>query len=329
MPKKKPDTFSSAAAVAKTRVATDGPEKGNLVDRKIAGIGKADQDARRQILWVEPSECQLWELHNRNFERLNEDNCRDLIEGFLSEGEQTTPAIVRRVAKRGQVRYEIIAGARRYWTVNWLRENNYPDFRFLIDVRDLDDEHAFRVSNSENLDRLDISDYERALDYKRALDLYYRSQADMAKRLEKTEAWLSRYLTLAEVPVQIANAYVRWHDLKVRHAPELLKLLNDKTLNKKLLKEATRLHMVHLDNERRGKPPMTGIAVKKQLLSVASKPRRRGGPVREYEKDGKVHMSLKTANRHGLNLYIPHDSSATNEDLIRAFRSCLKEYRKT
>ena len=41
------------------------------------------------------------------------------------------------------VKYEIIAGARRFWTVNWLRKNNYRNFRFFIEVREMTNEEAF------------------------------------------------------------------------------------------------------------------------------------------------------------------------------------------
>ena len=40
-----------------------------------------------------------------------------------------------------------------HWAITWLRANNYPDFRYLIEVRDLTDEQAFRLSDIENRDR--------------------------------------------------------------------------------------------------------------------------------------------------------------------------------
>ena len=84
--------------------------------------------------------------------------------------------------------------------MSWLRAHNYPEFRFLVEVRDLTDEQAFRLSDIENRDNLDLSDYERAVDYKDALGRYYASQKEMAARLEVSEAWLSRYLDLAALP---------------------------------------------------------------------------------------------------------------------------------
>src|SRR3546814_8245765 len=68
--------------------------------------------------------------------------------------------------------FEVICGARRHWSISWLRSHNYPDFRFLVDIRELSDEEAFRIADIENRAREDLSDLERARDYLRALDAY-------------------------------------------------------------------------------------------------------------------------------------------------------------
>lgn len=98
-------------------------------------------------------------------------------------------------------RFEVICGARRHFAVSWLRANNYPQFRYLVEERALTDEEAFRLADIENRDREDLSDYERAVDYAQALERYYGGrQKTMATRLEVSEAWLSRYLQLAKLP---------------------------------------------------------------------------------------------------------------------------------
>ncbi len=51
-------------------------------------------------------------------------------------------------------------GARRHWTVTWLRANNYPEFRFLVEPRELTDEEAFRLADLENRSAKDLSDYD-------------------------------------------------------------------------------------------------------------------------------------------------------------------------
>ena len=325
---KKPSSIAVAARRAKDAPSPSVPTP-NLVDKRISSISDTHKRIKTQTFLVNPSECRIWERHNRNFDRLNEENCADLIESFISSGEQEIPAIVRPVNERGQVKYEIIAGARRFWTVNWLRENNYPSFLYRIEVRNLTDEEAFRISNLENLDRQDISDYERAVDYKNALDLYYHGkQVEMAKRLNKSESWVSRYLTLAQLPIQIPNAYADWADLKLTHAKDLLALINNKRTLKKLLQASTELHAIHRDNEVDGAKPMSGAEVFKRLKAVGEPEKKsgRGGPVATYGPGQSPHLSLKSRNQNGLNLYVPLSSGAKPDEIVRSFRECLKDY---
>jgi ParB family chromosome partitioning protein len=331
--KKKQSSILAAAAQAASDTSTaPAPVTGNRVQQKIQGITRAQQDVSRPTLTVEPDECRIWERHNRFYDRLDDENCRDLIEGFISQGKQTDPAVVRRVNGKGKIKYEIICGARRFWTVNWLRANHYPDYKYLVTIEDLDDEAAFRRSNSENLDRQDISDYERAMEYKGALAWYYdNNQSAMAKRLEKTESWLSRYLSLAEVPIQLVNAYANLHDLKKRHAIDLLKLYNsnDKAAVNRLLKRATELHEQHKRDAIEGKRPMNGAKVLQELKATANTKKGRGGdrgPLMQFEDSGTVHLSVTSKNPKGMTIHIPSGTGVTNEQLVSSFRAALKEH---
>ncbi|MEV8468314.1 ParB/RepB/Spo0J family partition protein [Fluviibacterium sp. DFM31] len=180
----------------------------------------------KTLKWVDPAECRMWAHHNRAYDLLTEDSCRDLIDGIRAQGRQEFPAIVRRVSDGGAQAYEVICGARRHFAVSWLRANNYPQFKYLVDVRDLSDEEAFRLADIENRDREDISDFERARDYAAALERYYGGkQKAMAARLEVSEGWLSRYLQLAKLPPEIVAAYGAITDIKELHARQLKPLL--------------------------------------------------------------------------------------------------------
>jgi ParB family chromosome partitioning protein len=187
---------------------------------------------------VDPARCRMWSRHNRDYALLSEENCRDLIDGLKAQGQQEFPAIVRRVDEEDH-EFEVICGARRHYAVSWLRANTYPQFRYLIEVRDLTDEEAFRLADIENRDREDISDYERAVDYAQAISLYYGGkQKDMAARLEVSPPWLSRYLVLAKMPEKILNAYASRRDIKERHARALKPLLANPEQASAVLDEA-------------------------------------------------------------------------------------------
>jgi ParB family chromosome partitioning protein len=175
---------------------------------------------------VDPAKCRMWTYHNRDYAALDFERCKDLIESIKAQGKQEVPAIVRRVQGDPDHEFEVICGARRHWSVSWLREHNYPNIRYLVEVRDLTDEEAFRVSDLENRAREDLTDYERARDYLRALETYYGGvQKDMAERLNVTPSWLSRYLDLARLPDELVVAFASPHDLRIKHVTQIKPLL--------------------------------------------------------------------------------------------------------
>src|SRR5204863_535378 len=101
----------------------------------------------RVVELVDPAKCRMWEGHNRDYAALSEERCRDLIESLKAQGKQEVPALVRRVHDDPDYQFEVISGARRHWSISWLRNNNYPEFRLLVEIRDLTDEEAFRLSD--------------------------------------------------------------------------------------------------------------------------------------------------------------------------------------
>lgn len=226
-------------------ILKDMPEAAPAPDRSGARFlnranALADKGTREEktLRWVDPEDCVMWERHNRAYDLLTAENCGDLIASIRAQGRQEFPAIVRARAGQG-ARYEVICGARRHFAIAWLRANNYPQFRYLIEERELTDEEAFRLADIENRDREDLSDYERAVDYAQALESYYGGrQKTMAARLEVSEAWLSRYLQLAKLPPEIVAAFPSLRDIRELHARMLKPMLADPKLRPRILAEA-------------------------------------------------------------------------------------------
>lgn len=191
---------------------------------------------------VDPRRCRIWDKHNRDYQALDQNACADLIESFKAQGRQEVPAIVRRVKDDPEHDFEVICGARRHWTVTWLRSHEMPQMTYLIEVRELADEEAFRLADLENRQRKDLSDLERAVDYARAIELYYEgSQQRMADRLEVTKSWLSRYLELAKLPPEVIGAFGSRHIIGISHAAALAPKLRDSATRDSILEEACAL----------------------------------------------------------------------------------------
>jgi ParB family chromosome partitioning protein len=282
----------------------------------------------KTLLWVEPERCRMWSRHNRRYDLLTETRCADLIESFKAQGQQEFPAVVRRVHNDSDHDYEVICGARRHWTVAWLREHNYRQFRFLIEVRDLTDEEAFRLGDIENRDREDISDYERALDYTDALGRYYNSrQKDMAARLEVSETWLSRYLGLAKLPKGIVEAYADITDIKERHARDLNPLLSHSERKKAVLEEAKALGKKQRAALQGEGAALDGPAVIARLKAAATpkRPARRPPAIAYKSCTGHVLVTARKQKGRGLILEIAdtRDVEAILEACRRALMDCI------
>ncbi len=220
------DQLASARA-ATPAIPRPPPRSGILSarDNRLAELA-AGTAVTRLHEFVDPTRCRIWDGHNRNYVALNEVNCGDLIESMRAQGRQEVPAIVRRVTDDPLHEFEVICGARRHWTVTWLRANNYPEFKFLIEPRELTDEEGFRLADLENRSRKDLSDYERATDYARAIERYYGgSQQRMVERLEVSKSWLSRYLELARLPPEIIASFGSPQVIRITHAATLAPLL--------------------------------------------------------------------------------------------------------
>lgn len=330
MVKKRKGSFAQASELAKTAgelpAATGTPD---ILSTRLQAVSKSRQTVPTTIRLVDPDECLIWERHNRNIDRLQQGGCQDLIDSFIAQGKQEVPAIVRRTGRTAKPTYEIICGARRFWTVQWLRKHNYPQFQYLIEIRNLTDEEAFRLSNLENLDRKDISDYERALDYKEAVKLYYDGkQAVMAERHNKSESWVSRYLKLAELPVEISEAYADLQDLKIHHGPQLVKLLDAKVTREPLLQQARALKAAHEASRKGGQKPMLGAAVLKSLLACARKrPAKRVGPIAEYAAgEYPAALAVKNKNQRSITFAINTQLGAPKKALVEAFKQALTDH---
>lgn len=306
------------------------PERagGRFLNRANALTERLSGDVVEKILlWVEPERCRMWTRHNRRYELLSETRCADLIEGFKAQGRQEFPAIVRRVEGDPDHDYEVICGARRHWTVAWLRAHNYRQFRFLIEVRDLSDEEAFRLSDVENRDREDISDYERALDYADAVTRYYNGrQKDMAARLDVSEAWLSRYLGLAKLPKAIVEAYAEITDIKERHARDLNPLLGHPGKRKAVLDAAKGLTKVQQAARQGEGARLDGAAVIARLKAAAMPERRPPRPAAiEYRSPaGALLVTARRQKGGGLSLEIAAADDV--EAVVGACRQALIDH---
>lgn len=278
---------------------------------------------------VDPARCKMWAGHNRDYALLTEERCADLIESIKAQGRQEMPAIVRRVSGDPHFDFEVICGARRHWTISWLRSHNYPDFRFLVDVREIGDEEAFRLADIENRARDDLTDLERARDYLRALDLYYEGrQKTMAERLKVSESWLTRYLDLARLPAELMIAFREPQALGIRNGIALKALLKPEDRRARAYAEAKRLQA---EQELNGTALPVLDVIKALTLAVdapkkSGSPKRSGQPLTVANHEGRPVLRIDGSDRKGVRITLLNRGGASRSDVENALKAVLDEH---
>ncbi len=274
-------------------------KRGNAISDRLSG-----EHEEKTLHWVDPARCRMWDRHNRDYSLLTAENCGDLIEGIRAQGRQEFPAIVRRIDE-ADADYEVICGARRHFAVTWLQGQGYSQFKYLIEVRDLTNEEAFRLADIENREREDISDYERAVDYASAVKLYYGGQQKaMAERLEVSAVWLSRYLELARLPSEIVAAFPSKRDLRELHARTLKPLLKEADSKMRVMGKAKEI-AAQQALARAGKAQFVDAQkVVAALKLVASPPKQKLSSAKEYSARSGQSISVHRKGR-ALQVTIP------------------------
>ena len=274
---------------------------------------------------IDPARCVIWATHNRNYAALDESNCADLIESIRAQGRQEVPAIVRRL-RSGAADFEVICGARRHWTVSWLREHGMPDLRFMIEPRELSDEEAFRISDLENRSRRDLSDYERAADYARAMERYYdNSQQRMAERLQVTTSWLSRYLELARLPPFILEAFGSTLVIGISHAAKLAPLLRA-PLTRMMVEESASVIASEQALRRSSKTALLSPA--EVVTRLLAKPKTNARPARQAnvtDGRGRVLVSGERAASGAMTIKLTAPAQRNRDAAMEAIRQLLEK----
>jgi ParB family chromosome partitioning protein len=184
------------------------------------------------------------------------------------------------------------------------------------------DEEAFRVSDIENRSRKDISDWERANEYLRALDEFYDgSQSEMAEHLKISRSWLSRLLDVARLPAEIVEIFADTHDLTVRVARDIKPLTGDPRALALMIEEGRGVREDRADLGVK----LSGPEVAKRLIAATvAKTKTGGGELVVKAANGKPMLRYARSARSGLTLKIVPRSGASTDELMTAIRGLIE-----
>lgn len=244
------------------------PGRINFTNKRLEAFGEAARIVKRPTIRLKPAECSIWPGNARDYSLLDEHRLRSLIDSILAEGGNRIPAVVRRTPN-GPLPYELVTGTRRHWAISWLNANHYPDIDLIAIIEDLDDEAAFRLADIENREREDISDLERGLNYKAAVDRFYGGvQLRMAERLKISKSQLSRYIALTDIPPFLVSAFHSPMDLQAKYGEKLLPLLRDPASRMKLEAAADEIASEQSFRRSGDEQPIAGAEVMSRLLKA-------------------------------------------------------------
>lgn len=305
----------------------DRPRALNVLGRRETALARVASGNVAQVTQhlLDPARVRVWQGNARVYAHLTEENTRELIDSILAEGGQKVPAVVRRVEGDPDHEFEVIAGTRRHFVISWLRANNYPDFKFVAQVADMDDESAFRLADLENRARKDVSDLERARNYAAALGEHYGGHLTrMADRLRVSKGWLSKMLKVARLPDSVIAAFSSPSDLQLKPAYALAQALDDRAAAKAIIAEARKIAVEQDRRREEGRPPSPAAEILRRLLDAPHTDAGKPEPYRACSRYGRDMLTIQSINRQGVTVRLHAGSGADQAELVEALRGMLE-----
>lgn len=279
-----------------------------------AMMGKTESEVIHE---VDTSRCRLWKHHNRMYELLTLEDCQDVVDSMRVEG-QIDAAVARKLRDDPDYDYEIIAGARRLWSCTYLKRP------IKVTVKDFDDRQAFLFSDASNRYN-DISAYERAIEYKHALEAYFDgNQSEFANSVGRSIATISRFKALWELEAEVVAAYPDPRKITPKIAAELRASMSTDKAKAALLKVAAALAEVRMQPDAEKDP----AAITKQLvLATREKAAPKAKKIERVFDSANGKRMLVASGTHGgaFSLQIPKGHSATRDELEKAFKQVLDD----
>ncbi|MBE1460852.1 ParB family chromosome partitioning protein [Nocardiopsis terrae] len=176
------------------------------------------------------------------------------------------PIVVRKLEGRGEDRYELIMGERRF------RASKLADLdRIPAIVRKTDDDELLREALLENLHRQQLNPLEEAAAYQQMLDDFDTTQEELAQRVGKSRSHVSNTLRLLNLPGRVQNR-VAAGVLSAGHARALLSIddpeaqerlaqrVNNENLSVRALEEIVALREIPGEEGPEGEKPRRSSA---------------------------------------------------------------------
>jgi ParB family chromosome partitioning protein len=214
---------------------------------------------------------------------LGSETLQELVESIRQNG-LLQPVVVRPVEEDG---WEVVAGERRYRAVQELGWDHVPAV-----IRDVDDRTMLVLALIENLQREDLSPLDEAHAYRRLVDEFGLTQAQVAERVGRERSTVTNTIRLLGLPEPV-QALLAEGKITAGHARALLGLSDEKRVIELARAAAAEGLSVREVEERVRRRRSTGKGPRKPKAQPA------GGPADPYARKAEQALSraLGTAVR--------------------------------
>lgn len=194
----------------------------------------------------------------------------------------------------GEKRFELISGERRHRASKLAGLDEIPAY-----IREADDQQSMAFALIENIQREELNPLEVALGYKRLLNEFDLTQAEVASRVGKNRTTVTNMLRLLSLPdfVQVA---LKQNEISTGHARALITIENEKdqkAILKKIIKNGLSVRQVEeavkkLENKGTTKPNSV-VELNPFINEISTRLRRTFGTkvnVRQKNKGGEIRI---------------------------------------
>ncbi len=151
--------------------------------------------------------------------KFNEDSLKELANSIKNQG-IVQPLIVRPYEGSEHIKYEIVAGERRFRAAKMAGINEVP-----VIVRDYTDTEAMTIALIENLQREDLNAIDEAEALNQLRIVHNLSQEELAEKIGKSRSNVANTLRLLSLPENIKRMIVN-NEIKAGHGRALLCITN-------------------------------------------------------------------------------------------------------
>ena len=221
------------------------------------------------------------------------------------------PIVVRplRPGTLGDARYEIVAGERRWQAAKLAGLADIPAI-----VRELSDSQAIAIALIENIQREELTSVEEARAFRRLIEEFSMTHAEVADAVGRSRAAVTNLLRLLDLPAEVM-ALIDSKTLTMGHARALLGLEED----------VERVRVGALVAERGYSVRETEALVRKALAGEdASRPKSpKAASLDEVLKSSSVQVRMRQKTDGSGQLIVHFADPRSRDTIVDALRSCL------